>query len=85
MTIRELIQEQRRCMRSPNLAERLAAALLIPHALVKRLRQLRDFDLGQLLDDEVCSRLNLLAPEMTICLEAADRLRRPALSKVDSE
>jgi hypothetical protein len=85
VTIRELIDEQRRCMRSPNPAERLAAALLIPHALVRRLRELRDFDLGQLLDDEVCSRLNLLAPEVTICTEAADRLRRPALSKVDSK
>jgi len=29
--------------------------------------------------------VNLLAPEVTICMEAADRLRRPALSKVDSE
>lgn len=66
-------------MRSPNPAERLAAALLIPHALAKRLRELRDFDLGQLLDDEVCSTLNLLAPETTICMEAANRLRRPFL------
>ena len=79
------MEEQRRCMCSPNPAERLAAALLIPHTLVKQLRELRNFDLGQLLDDEVCSRLNLLAPEVTICMEAADRLRRSALSKVDSE
>jgi hypothetical protein len=85
LTIRELMEEQRRCMLSHNPAERFAAALLIPHALVKQLRELRDFDLGQLLDDEVCSRLNLLAPEVTICMEAADRLRRPALSKVDSK
>ena len=54
-SIRELMEEQRRCMCSPNPAERLAAALLIPHALVKQLRELRNFDLGQLLDDEVCS------------------------------
>jgi len=85
VTIRELMEEQRRCMRSPNPAERFAAALLIPHALVKRLRELRDFDLGQLLDDEVCSRLNLLAPEVTICMEAADRLRRPALSELEND
>jgi hypothetical protein len=31
-----------------------------------------------LLEDEVWSNLNLLAPESTICLVAADRLRRPA-------
>jgi hypothetical protein len=79
LTIRELIEEQRRRMRSPNPAERLAAALLIPRALAKLLRELRDFDLGELLDDEVCSRLSILAPELTICMEAADRLRRPTL------
>ena len=61
MTIRELIEEHRRRMRSTNPAERLAAALLISHALAKRLGELRDFDLGQLLDDEVCTRLNLSA------------------------
>jgi hypothetical protein len=55
--------------------ERLAAALLIPGVLAKRLRLLRDFEIGQLLEDEVWSGLNLLAPESTICLVAADRLR----------
>jgi hypothetical protein len=79
--MRELIEEQRSRMRSHNLAERLAAALLIPQALAKLLRELRDFDLGELLDNEVCSRLSILAPELTICMEAADRLRRPTLSQ----
>ena len=72
-------------MCSPNPAERLASALLIPGELLKHLRQLRNFDIGQLLEDEVLPNLNILAPELTICTEAADRLRRPALSKVDSE
>ncbi len=75
MTIRELIAEQRRRMRSSNPAERLAAALLIPGVLAKRLCELSDFNLGQLLEDEVWSNLNLLAPESTICLAAVDRLR----------
>jgi hypothetical protein len=47
----------------------------MPGVLAKRLRQLRDFEIGQLLEDEVCSSLNLLAPESTICLVAVDRLR----------
>jgi len=81
LTIHELIEEQRRRMRSPNPAERLAAALLISGALAKLLRELQDFDLGELLDDEVCSRLSIFAPELTICMEAADRLRRPTLSQ----
>jgi hypothetical protein len=63
-------------MRSTNPAERFAAALLIPGVLARRLRELSDFNLGQLLEDEVWSNLNLLAPESTICLVAADRLRR---------
>ncbi len=77
LTIRELIAEQRRRVRSGNPAEQLAAALLIPGVLAERLRELSDFNLGQLLEDEVWSNLNVLAPESTICLEAADRLRRP--------
>ena len=88
MTILELIAEQRRRMQSSNPAQRLAAALLIPGVLAQRLRELSDFNLGQLLEDEVWSNLNLLAPESTICLVAADRLRghvsrphRPSESK----
>jgi hypothetical protein len=76
LTIRELIAEQRRRLASVNPAERLAAALLIPSVLAERLRDLSDFNLGQLLEDEVWSNLNLLAPESTICLVAADRLRQ---------
>ncbi len=41
------------------------------------LRLLSNLEIGQLLEDEVWSNLNLLAPESTICLVAADRLRRP--------
>jgi hypothetical protein len=77
LTIQEIIAEQRRRLASVNPAERLAAALLIPNLLRERLNELRDHELGQLLEDEVWSYLNLLAPESTICLVAADRLRRP--------
>ena len=76
MTIREIIAEQRRRLGSANPAERLAAALLIPNLLRERLNELDDRQIGQLLEDEVWSNLNLLAPESTICLVAADRLRR---------
>jgi hypothetical protein len=76
LTIQELIEEQRRRLRSANPAERLAAALLIPNLLRERLNELGDWQIAKLLDDEVWSNLNLLAPESTICLVAADRLRR---------
>ena len=75
MTIREIIAEQRRRLASTNPAERFAAALLIPNLLRERLNEVGDHELGQLLEDEVWSYLNLLAPESTICLVAADRLR----------
>ena len=75
MTIREIIAEQRRRLGSANPAERLAAALLIPNLLRERLNELDDRQIGQLLEYEVWSNLNLLAPESTICLVAADRLR----------
>src|ERR1700756_391657 len=74
--IRELLAEQRTRARSGNVAERFAAALVIPGVLARRLRQLSDFRLGWLLEHEVCSNLSVLAPELTVCMEAAERLCR---------
>ena len=76
MTIRELMEEQRRRGRSSDPAERFAAALLLPAELAERLRTLSNFHLGELLEREVCSNLNMLSPELTVCAEAAERLRR---------
>ena len=76
MTIRELMEAQRKGVRSRNLAERRAAALLIPAELSKRLRPLANSEIAQLLDDEVCGNMSILAPEATVCVEAALRLRR---------
>jgi len=59
MTIRELIDEQRKRVGSRNPAERLAAALLIPAELTRRLRLLGDSEIAQLLEDEVCPNLSL--------------------------
>jgi hypothetical protein len=65
-----------RTVRSEHGAGAFVAALLIPAELSRRLRLLSNLEIGQLLEDEVWSNLNLLAPESTICLVAADRLRR---------
>ena len=75
LTVRELIAEQRRRLGSVHPVERLAAALNVPAVLAKQLANLADRQIGQLLLDEVWPRLNLLRPESTICLHAADRLR----------
>jgi len=85
LNLQEIIAEQRRRLCSSNPAERLAAALLIPNLLRERLKELDDDQLGQLLEDEVWSYLNLLAPESTICLVAADRLRSPFRSDNDQD
>ena len=81
MTIRELMEEQRKRVCSSNLAERFAAALLIPGVLAERLRELNDVHLGQVLEHEVCSNLSVLAPELTACMEAAERLCRRRAGK----
>ena len=70
------MEEQRRRVRSCNPVERLAAALLIPAELSRRLRLLGNSEVAQLLDDEVCPNLSILAPEATVCIEAALRLGR---------
>ena len=75
VTIRELIDEQRKRVCSGDPAERLAAALLIPAELSRRLRLLGDSEIAQLLDEEVSGNMSVLAPELTICIEASLRLR----------
>jgi len=75
LTIRELIEEQRRRLGSGEPVERFAASMLIPAVLAERLAGLADRQVGQLLLDEVWPGLSPLAPESTICLHAADRLR----------
>jgi len=76
MTIQELMEEQRRRVRSSDPAERFAAALLLSSELAKHLRTVSSFLLGELLEHEVCSNMSILAPEATVCAEAAERLRR---------
>jgi hypothetical protein len=76
LTIRELMEEQRTLVGSSDLTERLEAALLIPGLLRECLRELDDFQLGQVLDREVCSNLSVLGPELTVCMKAVERLCR---------
>jgi len=91
MNVRELIKKQRELVASGNPMKRLAGALLIPAVLAERLHRLRDRQIGQLLLDEVWPGLSPLAPESTICLHAADRLRgspkekRPTCPKCGNE
>ena len=71
------MEGQRKRVRSRNPAERLAAAVLIPAELSRWLRLLGDSEIAQLLDNEVYGNMSILAPEATVCAEAALRLRLP--------
>lgn len=70
------MEEQRTRARSGNVAEKFAAALLFPGVLRERLHQLSDIQFSRVLDHEVCSNLGVLAPELTVCMEAVERLQR---------
>jgi hypothetical protein len=70
------MEEQRKRVRSRDPAARLAAALMIPAELSRRLRLLSNSEIAQLLDEEVCGNISILTPEATVCIEAALRLRR---------
>ena len=70
------MDEQRERVRCGNPAERFAAALIIPSELSRRLRLLSDSQIGRLLDEEVCEKMSILAPEVTVCIEATRRLKR---------
>lgn len=75
------MEAQRARVRSSDLTERFAAALLLPGVLAERLRELNDVHLGRVLEHEVCSNLSVLAPELTVCMEAAERLCRRRAGK----
>jgi hypothetical protein len=77
LTIRELMEEQRKRVRSCNPAERLAAALLIPAELSRRLRLLGNSEIAQLLDEEVCENMSILAPEAIMMAEQYADKRGP--------
>jgi len=74
------MEAQRKRVRSSDPAERLAAVLLISAELSRRLRLLGDSEIAQVLEDEVCGNMSILAPEATVCVEAALRLRRATSS-----
>jgi hypothetical protein len=78
ITVSELIEIQRRLARAERAFERLVGTLWAAGTLERRLAQLTDHQIGQLLDDFVDDQLGLFEPEMTICQQATRRLFRSA-------
>jgi hypothetical protein len=82
VTIRELIERQRRLARSEDIFERVVDTLCQARALGRRLAELTDRQIGQLLIDVVGDRLTISGPEITICQQAALRLIRSLVGQL---
>ncbi len=79
VTIRELVDLQRRLARTRDTIEQVIGTLWIGGVLGKRLRELTDRQVGQLLSDVVAAELGISEPETTICQLATLRLFGPRL------
>lgn len=82
VTIRELIECQRRLARSRNIFEQVVHTLYRARGLGKRLAELTDRQIGQLLFDVVGDRLTISGPETTICQQATLRLFRSSAGQL---
>ncbi len=83
-TIRTLIETQSRLFQSKNTLRRFGA-LVVAGVLDKRLTELRDKQIGQLVFDFVLRDLVMGTPEMTICHHAVVRLTRSTVGRISAE
>ena len=73
-----LIEAQRRLIDSKHPFAQVVAALWVGGTLKRRLAQLTDRQVGQLVWDHVLDQLTLFGPDATICQHATERLFRSA-------
>jgi hypothetical protein len=76
--LRSLIEAQRRLIDSKHPFEQVVTALWVGGTLKRRLAQLTDRQVGQLVWDHVLDQLTLFGPDATICQHATERLFRSA-------
>jgi len=81
VTIRELVDLQRRLARTRDTIEQVIGTLWIGGVLGKRLRELTDRQVGQLPSDVVAAELGISEPETTICQLATLRLFRSPVGR----
>jgi hypothetical protein len=84
LSTRYLIKRQRKLGESPRPIDRLNAVIL-GGALSHRLNGLSDRQIGQLLFDFCWVEFHLNGPELIICTQAIDRLRRSTGGAVTNE
>ncbi len=76
LDVHGLIEAQRRLTDSKNPFRRLVGAIWVSGALRRKLAQLADRQVGQLLSDHVLDELTVFGPHEAICEHAAQRLVR---------
>jgi hypothetical protein len=76
LDLQAVISEYAKLTNSPEPYERVVGALCVTGILTKRLAQLSDREIGQLVSDYVLTELPWSSPQMAICEEAAQRLSR---------
>jgi len=74
--VHELIAAQRKLMNSKHPFEQVVCTLWVAGTLKRRLAQLEDRQIGQLLWDHVLDHLTLFGPDAAICEHAIRRLLR---------
>ena len=85
MSVRRLIDLQRRLLQSKSPFVRRIGTLLAAGALDRHLAELSDKQIGELLRDDVGNDLGVLQPEAIICHQATRRLFRSELGSLEDE
>jgi len=84
--LQALIEAHRRVAHSDGLFDRFLECIALAEKLKKRLGELPDRRIAELLDVVVCDSLQAFSPEIVICEEAAARLfRSPAGSFTEQD
>jgi len=84
--LQALIEAHRRVAHSDGLFDRFIECILLAEKLKKRLDELTDRRIAELLDVVVCDSLQAFSPEIVICEQAAARLfRSPAGSFTEQD
>jgi hypothetical protein len=77
ISVKGLIEEQRKLSASKNPFERVVGSLCVAGALKERLATFSDGMIGRLMFTYVLDDMNVFSPELTICQEATERLLHP--------
>jgi len=82
VTVRQLIESHDRFAQSRDTFEQVVGTLWVAGMLAKRLNNLTDRQIAQLLSDVVGDKMSIFGPGMTICQQATLRLFRSPVGRL---